>query len=324
MSNNDTWEKIAANLNNEGDGYDFGPHEKLELEESRELDAELKANKKLVLQLQGRKVGQAWKKLVARKKRQNRVRILFRTTGSAAAALLLFAAGYLLKAISEPAASDETTYTTLSIPYAEMGNITLSDGTHVFLNSGTDLKFNDLKKSREVYLTGEAFFEVKSDKKHPFLIHLDDFTVKVTGTTFNIKAYPESDFETILVEGNISLQNSKGTELLTMKPDEIVSYNKSTKQITVSSCENNRRLDWRNGEIFLKNKPVEDIAKTLERWFDVDIEFADESIKHICLTGTILKNKPIEQILEVLKISEPLKYSYEYEDEKLVKIRISR
>ncbi len=324
MSQNDTWEKIAAQLNDEDCDYDFGSGEKAAFEEAKQIDADLKANKKLLAQLQSKTVGFAWKKLVSRKKKQQRIRTLFRITGSAAAAIILLATGYYLNSVADPNEVEDPSYTTLSIPYAEMGSITLSDGTHVFLNSGTELKFADLKDSREVYLEGEAYFEVKSDKKHPFLIHMDDFTVKVTGTKLNVKSYPESNFEAILVEGSISLLNDKGSELLEMKPNEMVCYDRSSKKIYMSTCESNKRLDWKTGELYMKNKPIAEIAQTLERWYDVKIDFADESIKDICITGTLLKNKPIEQILEVLKISEPLKYKYEYNDEKLELIRISR
>jgi ferric-dicitrate binding protein FerR (iron transport regulator) len=90
----------------------------------------------------------------------------------------------------------------------------------------------------------------------------------------------------------------------------------------VNSVNSHCKTEWRSGKIYLKNKTIEEIASTLERWYDVRFEFETESIKQVRLTGTILKNKPIEQILEILKISEPLDFEYQYENQLLSTVKI--
>lgn len=322
MSEERKWEEIAAKLNNEEFDADFLPQDKDEYNKIAEADRLLKANRKVLVELQKTKTTAAWYRFEARKGKQTRKHFIYRLVGAAAAAFILISSGYFLNTLVNHEPVQAESLTTLSIPNAEMGNIQLADGTKVYLNSGTELKYKDsFKGKREVFLDGEAYFEVKSDKTNPFFIHLNDFTIKVTGTKFNVKSYADCNPETSLMEGKISILNTRGSELLDLKPNETLVLDKSTRKMYVSETPA-QRCDWRNGELFLKNKPLSEITQTLERWYDVKFEFADENVKSIRLTGTILKNKPIEQILEVLKISEPLHYTYEYQEQRLVKIKV--
>lgn len=323
MSEERKWEELAAKLNDEHFDAEALPEDDEELSQATQADGLLKANKQTLLSVAGVNSESAWYRLKTQKERFSRKQLWVRVAGAAAAAVFMFGSGYYLKNLMPNDSQIAQPLTTLSIPKAAMGNVVLADGTRVYLNSDTELKYTDQPSGkREVYLNGEAYFEVTSDKSNPFYVHLNDFTIKVTGTMFNVKSYQDDNAETSLIEGKISILNPSGSELLDLKPDQTMLFEKDSRRMVVSDTPG-ARCDWRDGELFLKNKPLSEIAKTLERWYDIKLTFDDESIRNTCLTGTILKNKPIEQILEVLKISEPLHYEYEYKDQRLVEIKVS-
>jgi transmembrane sensor len=321
IKRNKIWEEIAASLNQEEFDQEIAAPGNMDLSQIREIDSLLKKDKKLIDLLLQTDTSRAWR--ILKSKKSNRVSFIKKMLAYAAGVVLLIASGYMLNTWMNSKSAEKGSCVVFSVPNAEMGNVVLADGTKVVLNSASELKYpSALTKQREVFLKGEAYFDVKSDKGDPFLVYLDDFTIKVTGTQFNVKSYPKCNTEATLVEGEISILNKKGAEIAKIKPDESVVFDRSTGKITVNRVNTQARTEWRNGKIYLKNKTIEEIAHTLERWYDVRIEFENESIKKVRLTGTILKNKPIEQILEILKISEPLDFEYKYENQVLTIIKI--
>ena len=217
--------------------------------------------------------------------------------------------------------------TSFNIPNAEMGNVVLPDGSKVKLNSSSQLKY-PLKfiSSREVFLTGEAFFEVTSDPGKPFFVHVDGFTVKVTGTQFNVKSYPGTNPEVTLEKGKITVINKGGDQTVELKPNQNLIFDKAQNRFFVTTTDPHLKTDWTQGKIFMKNQTIEEMAKILERWYDVKIVFDNESIRKVRLTGTILKNKPIEQILNVLVKSESIDFRYfdDSNDRKIIHINYKR
>lgn len=204
---------------------------------------------------------------------------------------------------------DQDTYTVFTILNSEMGNVVLPDGTRVKLNSSSELKFPvQFVNSREVFLSGEAYFDVKSNPDNPFLVHIDDFTIKVTGTRFNVKSYPDSNSETTLEEGKITIINNEGRSLVDLKPNETLVFDKAQMRILVSVVDSKLKTDWTEGKISFKDQTIGEIARVIERWYNVKVVFDDLSIKQVRLTGTILKNKPVEQILNVLIKSERIDF----------------
>lgn len=321
MEKNKIWEEVAASLNQEAFDEGIATQGDPDSAQIRETDFLLKKDKKLIDSLLKADTSSAWRKL--KFKKSNPASFIMKTVACAAGIILLVASGYLLKAQLDNTPVAKESYIVFSVPNAEMGNVVLADGTRVFLNSASELKYAaGSENSREVFLKGEAYFEVKSDKKNPFLVHLDDFTIKATGTQFNARSYPLSNPEATLIEGEITILNKRGSEVTKVKPNETIVFDQSTRKIIVNSVNSHCKTEWRSGKIYLKNKTIEEIASTLERWYDVRFEFENESIKKVRLTGTILKNKPIEQILEILKISEPLDFEYQYENQLLTTVKI--
>lgn len=253
-------------------------------------------------------VDKALKKFFHRKQSYRLRAATLNTLKYAAAVVLLLLTGYYV-ASYKINRQNQDIYTVFNIPNSEMGNVVLPDGTKVELNSSSELRYPlRFLNSREVFLTGEAFFDVKSDAGNPFLVHVDDFTIKVTGTRFNIKAYPDTNPEATLEEGKITVINHEGNSIAELKPNENLVYDKIQKRILVTTVNTEQKTGWREGKIFLKNQTLEEISKIIERWYPIRVVFDDESVKQVRLTGTILKDKPIEELLNALVKSNSINF----------------
>ncbi|MEI6275702.1 MAG: FecR domain-containing protein [Prolixibacteraceae bacterium] len=196
--------------------------------------------------------------------------------------------------------------TTICCAYGDKSNVLLPDSSRVWLNSGSKISFNsDFKYGgRNVTLEGEAYFSVSKDKDHPFRIRTSDVEIKVLGTQFNVKAYPEEKYvSTTLAEG--SLQFSGNNEERIIKPNEKLIFDKETKKMTLNKLADiSSEIDWKKGRLVFRNESLEELEPKLERWFDVDIVFADERVRHRKFTGTLER----ESILEVISYFELSKY----------------
>jgi transmembrane sensor len=220
----------------------------------------------------------------------------------------------------------------------------LPDGSQVWLNAGSRLDYKDKdynKSIREVSLTGEAYFDVVKDKDKPFIIHTAKINIKVLGTTFNVKSYPEEKMtETSLVRGSVEVTvNNRPTEKYILKPNEkLVIANEekpsTDKQgqkpvlVTKASSKNSgvpepivaiRHLSylpedstiietsWVENKLIFRKEAFEDLAMRMERWFDVSIRFENERAKKEKLTG-IFESETIDKALKALQMTAAFKY----------------
>ncbi len=196
----------------------------------------------------------------------------------------------------------------------ESAEVYLSDSTHVWLNSRTKLiypaQFHG--KTREVQLSGEAYFDVAHHPGNPFHVKTTQLTVEVLGTSFNVESYEqENDVSVTLVEGKVSLQNSAGKVLTELAPGENANYDLIEKKINIKTVDTDFFTSWKDGYLVFKDETLVEIAKKFERWYNLKVIFDDEQIKHVRYTGTILKSKPIDQVLEILKYTTGIDYSIE-------------
>jgi ferric-dicitrate binding protein FerR (iron transport regulator) len=196
--------------------------------------------------------------------------------------------------------------TTISCAFGDKSNIVLPDSTKVWLNSGSKLTFDsDFKRNgRRVLLEGEAFFSVSKDKDNPFHVKTSDVDIKVLGTQFNVKAYPdEISVSTTLVEGSLRISSSNENRVI--KPDEKLIFDKRSGTMTLNKLtDTSPDIDWKKGRLIFRNESLEELEPKLERWFDVDIVFADEQVKHRRFTGILER----ESILEVISYFDLSKY----------------
>jgi len=227
------------------------------------------------------------------------------------------------------------------VPYGSKSNIQLSDGTKIWLNSGSLIKFNNEYgiTNRSVFLEGEAYFEVVTNKKFPFCVNVNgNLVIKAFGTKFNVKSFKEDNkIETILLSGSVSIEklDNKGKVIhnIIMKPNELVAYSKQEDKFTIIrekqynniqlsvkkvknielianpfiSCEIENKIAWKNNRLVFRSEDIESIILKLERWYNVKIILKNEKLKQFRFTGSF-DNETIEQALEALRLTAPFDY----------------
>ncbi|MDB4583683.1 DUF4974 domain-containing protein [Draconibacterium sp.] len=193
--------------------------------------------------------------------------------------------------------------------------VQLPDGSEVFLNHGSKLKYPQkfVGATREVFLTGEGYFKVAHNSNMPFVVSTDKLNIKALGTEFNILAYRnEKNIETTLINGEVVLQEingSRGNRILgKMEPGQHVKYNTQTQKITSTKGDVEKYISWKDGKLIFKNEPIEQIANRLNRWYNVDIEFANSAVKNLSYTATFV-DETLFQILDLMELATPIKYN---------------
>ena len=217
----------------------------------------------------------------------------------------------------------ELVYNQLTIPRWGQYVVELSDGTKVWLNSESQLKYpvNFIKgQSRQVELAyGEAYFDVSPSSKHKgakFKVFNQFQEIDVLGTEFNIKAYKgESNVYTTLVEGKISV--SIDNRNLGLKPNQQLDLDINNNTSAIKTVDVYNEVSWKDGVFSFENKTLEEVMKVFSRWYDIEIVFKNNSIKNEEFVGILRKNKRLETILKTFKNYGVIK-NYEIEDEKVV------
>ncbi len=192
----------------------------------------------------------------------------------------------------------------LIIPYGKTSELILPDGTKVFLNAGSRLIYPDLftGDTRDVFLVGEAYFEVEHDSKHPFIVQVNELRIKDLGTKFNVSAYPsDGRIETVLTEGKVSIQpgNSglftRSTELI---PGQLASFNKQNLQISVESVNVDDYILWTQGVMRFETAELSRIIKKLERYFNVRFEYKDPMLGSLLISGKLALKEDRQEVFE--------------------------
>lgn len=209
----------------------------------------------------------------------------------------------------------EVVYNTLKVPYGKRFKLQLSDGTVVSLNSGTTFKYPEqfgVNGKRNVYLTGEAFFEVAKDKTHPFIVHANKVEVEVLGTKFNVSAYPENPtVNSTLIEGSIQMAEAENkSNAVLLMPNQMATWQNNSKKITTKFVDTSIYAAWTKGDIAFKDTPFSTIAKIIERTYDVKIINENSDLARQNFTGSIkISESSVENILELLKRDTPFNYA---------------
>uniref|UniRef100_UPI003217528C FecR domain-containing protein n=1 Tax=uncultured Draconibacterium sp. TaxID=1573823 RepID=UPI003217528C len=203
--------------------------------------------------------------------------------------------------------------TSFEVPVGQMSCVVLPDGSLVHLNSESKLSYaNDFSAGKRVVeLSGEGYFNVQSDKEHPFIVRTPGkIHVKVHGTAFNLRAYnDESKIYAVLEEGSISIIDDTGNELTKLEPGDKASYSVDANKLSVSKVRTELFSSWKDGMITFRNERLGDIAQMMQRWYNVEIVFDTPQLAEELYNGTIMKNKPLDQILEVFRITSSIEYS---------------
>ena len=207
--------------------------------------------------------------------------------------------------------NDKIAYNEIITPKGQIKNILLPDGSLVFLNSDTKLKYksNFGTKKREVFLEGEAFFDVTQNPRKPFIVYTSENTVKVLGTAFNVSAYPDENIHQISLErGKISISHDKGKSLL-LNPDETYLLLCNKNQSKIFKTENVEIYSsWKDGKIIFRNQRFADIVRKLERSHNIVINIQNTKIENLRYTGEFNINDDVRMILGIISLTTPVNY----------------
>jgi transmembrane sensor len=208
--------------------------------------------------------------------------------------------------------SSETAMCEVTAPKGQISKCVLADGTHVWLNAGSTLKYDPTLKGkfREVSLDGEAYFKVSKNKHKPFVVSTKYAQIKVLGTVFNLKAYSgENKVETTLEEGSVefSLKGS-ATKPIELKPGEQVVFNVSEKKLTIGKVEIYLNTAWKDGKFVFKDADLQTIINELEKLYDVRIHLQNDSLLHLRFRGMFEYEQNIFSALETLERTTNMKY----------------
>ncbi|MCR9011117.1 FecR family protein [Gabonibacter chumensis] len=203
----------------------------------------------------------------------------------------------------------EPEYFTMNVPFGAEYNLMLSDGTKIFLNAGSSLRYPDqfIGEKREVHLTGEAYFEVMSDSLHPFIVHASDVAIRVLGTSFNVKAYPDEAWvKTTLVQGQVETQC--GENHVIMVPGTQVTYNKDTHETEYFPVHTRQFTSWKEGYYDFEDMPLDELMRIFVRWYNVQIEFASPELKSIQFSGRLKRYEDIKSLFNMLEYTRDVKF----------------
>jgi ferric-dicitrate binding protein FerR (iron transport regulator) len=237
---------------------------------------------------------------------------IFRKIVEIAAVLLItFGLGWASQFItfSGDQQSIEVSQQEIFVPKGQVNQIFLADGTRIWVNSETRLSVPSVFSSTErvVKLSGEAFFEVAKDKNRPFKVEVNGEVIEVLGTTFNVRAYNNSnEIETTLESGQIRLHTSNKITILNTG-DQCV-LNKTTNLLKVDKVDPINFSSWKNGRYEFQNKDLIEVFKVIERWYDVEITVDETYFKGMHFSGVIKRNKDTKHFLELLNHSIPINY----------------
>jgi transmembrane sensor len=200
-------------------------------------------------------------------------------------------------------------WNTIEVPQRFDYKLTLSDGTVITLNSATKLKFpfSFSGDKREVYVEGEAYFNIAKNAGHPFIVHTSGGDITVLGTEFNVNTYTADVLKTALVKGSVNV--SSHNQVVHLKPGEELTWYKN-KHI-ISELDERITLSWKQGVLYFHNTPLSDIAQMIERWYGVPVKIDDNKLAAEPFTGNLEKAQALEDFLKPMKGIVKMRCYYE-------------
>ena len=239
-----------------------------------------------------------------RKKRNHFVREFLKIASVVAITVGITAA---LFSIGEDKEDMNVAMQTITVPAGQRVNLDLPDGSNVWLNAGTTMKYPVLfmKGKREVMLDGEAYFEVTRDEKYPFVVSVKNFDVRVLGTSFNVMTYRGRTITT-LVEGKVCLTYKD--ESVLMVPDRQAEVIAETGKILMREVDARNFTLWKDGVFYFENAALETIAERLSQWYDVNIVFNDEALKKLRYSVEMKRYNNIQDLLTKIEKTQKVKF----------------
>jgi hypothetical protein len=206
------------------------------------------------------------------------------------------------------------TWVEIKAPAYTRAQFALPDGTIGWLNCNSSIRYNgDFTLKRNITLKGEAFFDVFKDKNRPFVVTANEVFVEVLGTRFNIEAYEDDrKIDIVLEEGSVVFNTKKLNKAYTMVPNDHVCYDKDKQNFSTDTVYPKKYTSWTEGRLEFRDDPLDVIFKRLERWYNIDIVFNGKVEDDARLRATFVDDG-LEEVLDLLSRSLPIKYQIEYE-----------
>lgn len=194
--------------------------------------------------------------------------------------------------------------------FAPMGSrisFTLPDGTHGMLNSGSTLSYSlPFTNNRNLKLDGEGWFDVAHDENHPFSINTMNSRIKVLGTVFNVRSYPDDKYvEVVLQNGKVEFEDNINKEIVTIRPSERLVFQDGS--ISTSVTDPSKYRAWTEGMLVFRDEPMDEVARRIERWYNVKVILADASLEKYSFHATFTDDK-LEDVLYCLSMTSPITY----------------
>ena len=235
---------------------------------------------------------------------------LWKWIGSAAAAVIALFLLYNIPVFTTKNIQPEIALNTIKVPAGQRVEVTLSDGTHIWLNARSEFSypasFNE--NTREVRLKGEAFFDVAKDRNKKFIVNTSRCEVEVLGTQFNVEAYDDREsVKTTLVEGSVDVQ--AGGEKVRLIPHEQLQYHKNTAEMEVREVNVREIIAWKNGWFVFDNTTLGEIVKTLQRWYNIEVEFIRPELEHLRFTGDLSRYDSFDAVIRMFEDTKKLNMS---------------
>lgn len=204
-------------------------------------------------------------------------------------------------------------HNTLRTPKGGEYQLTLSDGTLVHLNSASEFGFPEVfpTDKREVYISGEAWFEVAKDSTRPFYVRTKDLTIRVAGTKFNVNTQINHKIQTALAEGCIKIKMNTGTEETTLFPNQLAEYDPNTQSLEIKETDILPYISWKDGLFVFSGEKLESIMDKLSLWYDFQTLYMDETLKSIRFTGYLKRYDDISFILAAIEKTIRVKFKIE-------------
>lgn len=219
---------------------------------------------------------------------------------------------------------DSLRYNEVIVPKGGEYQLVLSDGTLVYLNSMTKVRFPERfsEKCREVEVCGEAFFEVTKNKDVPFIVKTGAYEITVLGTKFNVTAYADEHvITTTLVEGAVSISGKCIGEARTLRPNEQLVLDQTSGGVEVRKVDVNYYTAWKDGMFRFRDVRLEEIMRVVERWYDMTVVYEDESVKDLHFGFNMSRLETIEPLLNIFELNGKIKITKEG---KVLKIKRGR
>lgn len=240
-------------------------------------------------------------------------RLIFKASVAAAILLIIYTGINLDKTANRQASQKivASIFNTITTPKGATKKIVLPDGTRVWMNAASTLRFPTAftNNERVVELNGEAYFEVAHNARKPFRVKVKGQTVEVLGTRFNLMAYDEEPVvKTTLLEGKVKVSANKNQVVLHPGEQSVLTKN-ATDQLTVSAINGNDVIAWKKGKFLFNQSDIYSVMREISRWYDMDIECKDSLHLHIYLNGSISRDVPLAKVLKILELTGEVKFT---------------